>query len=545
MTFCPPLARHRRFWLIAALLFVVIRALPNLSYPLGRDQSTYCVIAEGLLRGEHLYQDMWDNKPPGIFFVYALIVKLFGPVMWCVGVVDILWLLVMSYFIFRFAERYLSAAPAAFAVAFNANWHCRANYVFAAQPETFLVLFVFASLFLLLGGGRWPKLRQFGAGLFFGAAFLTKYNALPFVPLLLVIPYLDVSRLDAEPRQVGLVIPWRDWLSRVAVFTVGFASLVAVVLAYFWLSGSWPALKEVQFESLPRYAAMALGRTRHYGLWVLRSTQWWLGIWTECALLASLCIAWKRRDLARFAPIFLAVASGYASVAMQVRFHSYYFETCQPFFAIVWGYLGATIFEFFWVLGRTFKARGWKLARVLGWMVFANVVFWPIPDVVDSLRMHYEALRDWRANPDVFYAHYPWPHPLEHLEGQIGIIHYLKENSSPEDRVFVWGTQPLIYFLSQRRPVTRFVSNLGVISPWGLPAWRRELVRDLEKSPPRFVAVVRKDSIPIISYTYQDSEQYLRDYPGLANFIAHGYQRVETFTDIVVYRREEPSSASR
>ena len=67
-------------WLAGTLVLVFLRALPNLRYLIGRDQATYCVIGQGLLHGKLLYRDLWDNKPPGIFHIYALIVKIFGPV---------------------------------------------------------------------------------------------------------------------------------------------------------------------------------------------------------------------------------------------------------------------------------------------------------------------------------------------------------------------------------------------------------------------------------------------------------------------------------
>jgi hypothetical protein len=55
-----------RRWLFVALLFVFVRALPSISYPIGRDHATYFVIGEDLLRGHRPYGDLWDNKPPGI-----------------------------------------------------------------------------------------------------------------------------------------------------------------------------------------------------------------------------------------------------------------------------------------------------------------------------------------------------------------------------------------------------------------------------------------------------------------------------------------------
>src|SRR3972149_336049 len=81
--------RHRRVWFIAAFFFVLVRAIPNIIYPIARDQATYLVIGQGLLNGQHLYQDLWDNKPPGIFFLFAVIVKIFDHTMWCVGLVEL------------------------------------------------------------------------------------------------------------------------------------------------------------------------------------------------------------------------------------------------------------------------------------------------------------------------------------------------------------------------------------------------------------------------------------------------------------------------
>src|SRR5690242_18924286 len=93
---------HDRAWLLAGLAVVMVRALPSLRYPIGRDQATFCLIGQGLLRGQVPYRDLWDIKPPGIHCVYALIVKVFSQVMWSVGAVDIMWLVAISICAFYF-----------------------------------------------------------------------------------------------------------------------------------------------------------------------------------------------------------------------------------------------------------------------------------------------------------------------------------------------------------------------------------------------------------------------------------------------------------
>jgi hypothetical protein len=495
------------------------------------------MIGQSLLEGKQLYRDLWDNKPPGIFYLYAVIAKVFGRVMWSTAVVEILLLFVISYFIFRFTERYAGSAAAAIAVAVHASWHVQAGYVFMAQPETFQLLFFFLSYFLVARKGRWPNLRVFSGGLSLGMAFWLKYNAIAFLPFLALVPYLDTSALDREPRRAALVLPWRKWLAKAAVLTAGLATAVVGLLAWFWLAGAWPAMREIQFEVMPRYVAMAVQQNPHYWTVVTIVTNYWVGQWTEAATLAALLIAWRFHDLKRFAPIFLAAAAAYASTAMQVRFHNYYFQTCFPFFAIVWGYLCAKIFEGFRAAARSLVQRGWRLATVLVWVVFANLVYWPLPAEASSLAVEYRLLMDWRRDRHAFYAQYPWQLRIEHLRDQLGVIHYLTENSVPGDGVYVWSANALIYFLSDRRPPTRFVSNLGLVSVWTPDAWREELVGDLKKSPPRFIVVARKDWLSSITYTHFDSKDYLKAFPKLNMFIADYYRPVADFDTFLIYRR--------
>ena len=542
---------HRRAWLLASLVFVLLRALPNISYPIGRDQATYLVIGRGLLDGQHLYQDLWDNKPPGIFYLSAIIVKLFGPVMWCVGLVDILWLLVMSYCVFRFAERYLGVGAAAVAVVVSATWHIEAGYWEAAQTETFLILFIFLAFLSVAREGRWLRLRHALAGVLCGAAFWLKYNAIVMAPLVVLLPYLDTRGLDEEPRRVGLVLPWREWVRRALVFGAGFVASVAAVLIAFRFSAAWAALKEVQFEVLPRYSAMALERTPNYFLWASQQTESVLGFWTEIAFLIAFVVAWKKRELGRVAPVLLSAAVGYLCVALQVRFHAYGFETAFPFFAMVWGYLGVRVFQDFRRIAERCLQRGWKLARVLVWVLFANIVAWPLPGQAVSILAHYRALGDWFRSPEVFYTSYPWANPISHFPDQMQVISYLRRNLAPGDNVFVWGSEPLIYFLTSRTCPTRFVSNLALVSPWSPPAWRDEMVQQLGKSPPRFLVVAREDAVPNIAYSRWDSEEFLQAFPEFTIFISDYYESTVNLRNFAIYQRRgappaetSPSSTS-
>jgi hypothetical protein len=164
-------------------------------------------------------------------------------------------------------------------------------------------------------------------------------------------------------------------------------------------------------------------------------------------------------------------------------------------------------------------------------------MFWPVPEQAVNVAAHYQALGAWWRQPEVFYASYPWPNPISHLPDQMRVIAYLRQKVKPGEGVFVWGSEPLIYFLTGTRQPTRFVLNLPLVSPWSPPAWRAQVVHDLQTSPPRFLVVARDDAIPYIAYHPWDSEQFLRFYPELAAFISNHYESVEHLRNFEIYRR--------
>jgi hypothetical protein len=531
-----------RALVVIAILFVVVRALPILSFLLGQDHAGYLLLGEGLLKGKQLYRDLLDSKPPGISILYAGIVKVFGRAMWSVAVVDILLLLVISYLLFRFAAPYLGRAGAAVTVMVHASMHGEMRYYWIAQPETFQVACVLAAYLLVLRRGRWSRVSCFAAGLLLGYGCWLKYNALAFLPFLLFLPYLDTSGLDRQPPRVSLAIPWRSWLAKAALLLAGLAAAIGIVLAWIVFTGAWPAMKEAQFEVLPRYAAMAVQRNSHYLLSVFAQTNYNLGVWNLWAALAGLLVAWLRSDLRRFAPLFLAAFSAYTAVVMQLRFHDYYFQLCYPFFAALWAYLAVSIYEGSLALARNFRQRGWRLATGLVWIVFAQAAYWPLPDEFNRLTMRYEELREWRADSKSFYCNYPRRMPFEHLHGEFGVIEYLQRNAKPDEGVYLWASLGRIYYLTGHQPPTRFVSNLGIIALWSLPSWREELMRDLKRSRPRFIVVGRGDQLPTLTYVNLDSEKYLKTFPQLEAFLSADYSPVADFDTFVVYRRNSLAS---
>lgn len=264
---------------------------------------------------------------------------------------------------------------------------------------------------------------------------------------------------------------------------------------------------------------------------------------TVFATLAALVTGWLSRDLKRLMPIFFSAILALAATAIQVRFHGYYFQVCYPFFAALWAYLAVRLFEAAAALTRLLKKQGQGLAAILVWGLFANIIFWPIPEQITKLVIQYDALQKWYSNPETFYANYPQQMSVELLRGQFQVVHFVETNTRTGDSIYLWGTtHSLIYFLTDRQPPTRFVLNLGVVAKWGKDSWKNEIMQGIKLAQPRLIIVTRHDALPTITYVSLDSEQYMQqDFPALKNYITQRYKQVADFRDFVLYERKQDS----
>lgn len=71
--------KAKKWFLFAFTLSAIGLPLLYLNVPLHFDEGIYLTIGEQIAAGETLYADFADHKPPGIFYLAAVIYELFGP----------------------------------------------------------------------------------------------------------------------------------------------------------------------------------------------------------------------------------------------------------------------------------------------------------------------------------------------------------------------------------------------------------------------------------------------------------------------------------
>ena len=344
--------------------------------------------------------------------------------------------------------------------------------------------------------------------------------------------------MDQRPPRFGMIISWRRWASRVAFLLTGFGAVIVAVLAWIIMSGAWPAMRESQFEVLPRYALFAIEQNPYYRLMALYHTYTYVGPATIGATLVAIVTSWRTSDLRRVFPIFLMAMAAVCSVAMQLRFHDYYFQICYPFFAGIWAYLTIRLYEGTSALSSSLRARNRTLAASLSWALFANIILWPMPNQFTQLVLRYDELLAWRKSTQQFYANYPEQLPFELIKGELEVVTYVQARTKSSDRIYLWGSNSLIYFLANKQPPTRFVLNLGIVAKWGNPSWKSEVMKGVQSTAPKLIIITQNDALPIVTHVNVDSEVYLREsLSDLHAYITQNYRLAWRADSFLIYEK--------
>src|SRR5262249_12767504 len=196
--------------------------LPSLFYPFGRDQGVFAYAGSVILRGGWPYRDVWDVKPPGIYYTYAAMLACTGSSMAGVRACDLLAVVATTLLLRSVLRPMIGAVAAWLGALLYPAMYLRLGFWGMAQAESYANLWTAAALWAWLRGTGVQVFRCSGvqdavpphpltpspppsltpsiaAGLVAAAALLLKVTALP--PLLVVFAVVSLLR----GRQCG----WR------------------------------------------------------------------------------------------------------------------------------------------------------------------------------------------------------------------------------------------------------------------------------------------------------------------------------------------------
>ena len=173
------LTESRRAVMVFAAFLLASFAVRSLTFFLsqvGGDESLYLLIARGLLHGQTPYVDIVDNKPPGIYLVFALSQLLFGERVLGIRIVCCLANAASCWLLWRIGRALKPGSLVGAAAGVLFLFFSVANVGLEANTEIFYIPCVlFAFQLLVLREGLPTPLECLLAGLVLGFALQLKY----------------------------------------------------------------------------------------------------------------------------------------------------------------------------------------------------------------------------------------------------------------------------------------------------------------------------------------------------------------------------------
>jgi hypothetical protein len=535
----PKLSRFPEVVLTRALYAVAIVStlwlfVQILMYGYGRDQGIYATVADTILHGGMPYKDAWDFKPPGIFVVYAVTRAVLGHGQWAIRLVEVLGLASMIYALTILSRRFFGEPKVGLlGGALAVLVHAQLEFWHTAQPESFggivLVWAIVAATY-----ESTDKRRQLAAWALSGALYAAAGLLKPPLVGGAAISALFVSYRLYRARARFAV---SDWLRPAALMAAGGTFVVSLCALWFALRGAWHDLYETLFVFTPHYTSLGWKGYAFSGLLYYAFEQWSVGYSSTIALFLLLAIVMRPvspREREGLWHVLGIVFVQLVGVTMQRKFFPYHY--------------GATFLLAGFLAGLgVYKA--WQLAlshRFAGVAVFSAATYASLfgrtatRDTDDDFLHRCLERQSWLLSSrsaeekakldgrlysvaDVSYA------------ADYDVAMLLRERLSPADRVFVWGFEPMIYDLSERRPASRYIYDVAQRVPWYRDAARSLLMDDLYRTPPKAIVVEHRDVFPIVTGNNIDSADSLTQFPALRDLIAKRYDLDTTIEDFDVY----------
>ncbi len=387
-----------------------------------------------------------------------------------------------SVMLFLFLSRWAHAA-AAFVAA--ASWSLADNLPLFAEAGfknsiTAATVVYLAALWFLTYRTAWAP---FWAGLLIPAAVILRE---PFLPIVIVSLYLAFA-----------LHGMRGLLLHIGGLAVG----GSVLLGWTWLYRGSPGVVLERYRDLAMvYEEMVrLGRDVRAERWTslkqsARATMW-------LAPTALLGLGWliaPGRDQ--------RVAKGLAVLLFLPPLPEILGKLCVPYhwaqLLLGVAFLGAMGLNWLssvmrsvgnrWVTIVTYCALAWLIGELDGRSVYQAYR--------DGLRLSREFA------PVMVWG--DWNHPAVARSAYLEQAKYIRDNTSPDDRVVVSGAYEVLYPLSGRLPPSAFTCDLTFMSCMRYPERRPELVEQLRQHPPRLVIETLRFPVELKDYWPDFDERY-------------------------------------
>jgi hypothetical protein len=269
--------------------------------------------------------------------------------------------------------------------------------------------------------------------------------------------------------------------------------------------------------------------------------EWQLLVWLTLAGCVVLLLHAPRKKSAGVILAFLL--SSLAAVALQNKWFEYHWIPALAPVAILSSVSIAGLVREFRAQMRGVapgegSKRSWHqldVRSVFAGVVIAGLVLW----------MGYDGLARYRRlasylgghmGPDEYYAQFDIGRDFSHM-GSLRAAAYLQEQTAPDETALIWGAEPLVHFLANRRSPTKYIFAYMLAGEAGdalLAERRQDFVEEAQRAVPSYILLVENDANPLLPL---GSRALLDEVPAFRAWLESEYTFETQVDDYLFYRR--------
>lgn len=474
-------------FVLGAVLAALLPLSPWWQTHVLRDSGVFLYTGWRILDGEVPYLDVWDHKPPLVFYVNALGLALTGS-RWGVWAIEVISACAAAYLSFALCKALFGRLTASISLGL---WLVTLLFVIEGGNLTteYALPFQFALLWLArdVQPNPAPLGRWFLFGILAGVAFFLKQTTIGIamaVVAYLILQCMRTGQGNRLLRQLGLML-------------LGAGVMAGAVAAFFAAQGALAEFWDAAFRYNLSYIAPSpdtgasglapsrlrpvisgitpLTRTGLFPLALLGYTAAAFSLFRKTPMPTQL------RSLLLIGLIGLPIEL--LLVSASGRTYPHYYMALLPILSILtafslWKFLST--FNLQQVSPQLRVAYSLAILVSLGWSYFDT---------------YWQQVRSFQA-----------PAP-QHEQAAL----FIQNKSTPEDYVLLWGAESGINFVAQRPSPTRYVYQYplyqaGYVSDMHIA----EFLADLEATPPRFIIDTQNQMTPIFELPTESSELQAR-----------------------------------
>ncbi|MEO8086949.1 MAG: glycosyltransferase family 39 protein [Bacteroidota bacterium] len=446
------------------ILLVVFVRLRLLNVPLERDEGEYAYAGQLMLKGIPPYAGVYNMKFPGTYTLYFLIELLFGQTVTGIHLGALFSNLLSILFVFLIGKKLMSLhAGIVSAISFAILSLSTSFQGLDANAESFVLLFSLPGILILIYAIEKNRpLYFFLSGTFLGLSVLMKQHGIFFLVFggVLIIYHYAIAE---KGRLSSTFFPLLQLCSG-ALFTfllsLGFLAQ-AGVLQNFWLLAFQYAKEYISQRSINE----AIQNFPFRNIFMASPMLWSLGLLGVVNSLFKKGNGFNSFFLLNFGFFsFLTVCPGF-------YFRPHYFILLLPAVSL----LIANAIHPFSSLSNTGLT---SYRRIILLLIVAPILFFII-----SNRSYLFIQTPKEASKQLY--------PKESFCELLEISSYLKKNTLPSDKIGVLGSEPEIFFYTQRESASGFIYCYPLLED---QKFRKQMetkyIAEVERASPKYFLVV-------------------------------------------------------